>query len=92
MEENEDDTISFLMLENQVKRQQAQRPEEYLLNLINSHQQNRAASNYTQSQVAEAMQKLGMILDKASTSHEFWLLNFEQIISFILVVLDQATN
>ena len=38
------------------------------------------------------MQKLGMILDKASTSHEFWLLNFEQIISFILVVLDQATN
>ena len=37
------------------------------------------------------MQKLGMILDKVNNSHEFWLLNFEQIMSFILVVLEQAT-
>ena len=47
MEENEDETISFLMLENQVKRQQALKPEEFLLNLINSHLQHNATSDYT---------------------------------------------
>jgi len=37
MEENEEETILFLMLEDQIKREHAVKPAEYLANLLEHH-------------------------------------------------------
>jgi len=59
MEENEEETISFLMLENQVKREQAQKPEEYLANLLVTHS---SSKDYSPEQVDEALKKVALLL------------------------------
>ena len=87
MEENEEETILFLMLENQVKREQAQKPEEYLANLLASHTPNK---EYTSEVIDEVLQKIGLSLDKETCVNEFWLKNCEQLFIFLLQLLQRA--
>ena len=62
-------------------------PEEDLANLLSNHS---ASRKYTQIQIEEALDKLRLVLDKQDPIHDFWLLNFDQVLSFMLCVLNQT--
>ena len=78
------------MIEKQVKKQQEQMPEDYLIKALQAHTQFKA---YSYDQVSEILQKFNEVLKKDSGSTgDFWLLNSDQLFNLITYLISTASS
>lgn len=91
MQENEDETISFLMIENQIRAQQQtqNRPENFIRKVLEDHT---AQTVYDSVQIADIMTKIGELIEQETA--EFWQTSsFEEIVKIMLhMISGRAKN